>query len=388
MPPKMPTLVLALLISQSLLPAVASDNLAAANQARPPSQEQMMAVNAWAAVAQMTPGINIGNTLENTVRWETGWGNPPITREYVRSLARLGFKSVRLPVAWDTYADNGRITAQQFQRVAEVVDWITQSGMNCILNIHWDGGWIDSDSQEHFPKTYLTFSPEAERKFRSYWEQISRFFAGKNQKLIFEAFNEESNFANEGAQSYATLARVNQLFIDTVRQSGGNNANRLLIIPGYTTDIDKTCRSEYRFPKDRVAGKLFLSIHYYTPWQFVGLDKDASWWKMMPTWGTAENLKQLNDLFDRLNNFCVRNDIPAFIGEFALCSKKELPSCNRWRSAVANATIQRKMVPVLWDTGGEVSRREPYAPSHELMELLRNINQAAAAPAGPAKGSR
>ena len=57
----------------------------------------------------MTPGINIGNTLENTTTWETGWGNPPITKEYVQSLAQLGFKTVRLPVAWDTYADDGRI---------------------------------------------------------------------------------------------------------------------------------------------------------------------------------------------------------------------------------------------------------------------------------------
>jgi hypothetical protein len=62
----------------------------------------------------MTPGINIGNTLENTAAWETGWGNRPLRRKYVQSLARLGFKTVRLPVAWDTYADNGRITPQQF----------------------------------------------------------------------------------------------------------------------------------------------------------------------------------------------------------------------------------------------------------------------------------
>jgi endoglucanase len=45
----------------------------------------------------MSPGINIGNTLENITHWETGWGNPPITEEYVRSLAALGFKTVRLP---------------------------------------------------------------------------------------------------------------------------------------------------------------------------------------------------------------------------------------------------------------------------------------------------
>ena len=48
----------------------------------------------------MGVGVNIGNTLDNTTQWETGWGNPRITKEYVESLAKLGFKTVRVPVAW------------------------------------------------------------------------------------------------------------------------------------------------------------------------------------------------------------------------------------------------------------------------------------------------
>jgi endoglucanase len=374
------TLLAAMSLHLFILPAFRCPALATSGDAVPPAAEKMTAVDAWAAVGQMTPGINIGNTLENTAHWETGWGNPPITREYVQSLARLGFKTVRLPVAWDTYADNGRITSQQFRRVAEVVNWITDAGMYCVLNIHWDGGWIDSDVKERFPETYHTFSPEAERKFRSYWEQISTFFAGKNEKLIFEGFNEESSFDNEGSaeKAYATLTRVNQLFIDTVRQTGGNNVNRLLIVPGYTTDIDKTCRPEYRLPKDSVPGKLFLSIHYYTPWQFVGLNEDASWGKMMPTWGSEDDVKQLNELFDRLSDFSVRNDIPVFIGEFSMCSNKEAASSVRWTTSVFTDALKRKMVPVLWDTGGAVSRREPYAPTTELSEMLRNMNQPSA----------
>lgn len=341
----------------------------------PPAQEKVTPVDAWAAVAQMTPGINIGNTLENTAKWEVGWGNPPITKEYVQNLAKLGFKTVRLPVAWDTYADNGNITPQQFGRVAEVVDWITEAGMYCVVNIHWDGGWIDSDVKEKFPQTYHTFSPEAEKKFRSYWEQIARFFAGKNEKLIFEALNEETGFQNEGSmeKAYATLTRVNQLFIDTVRGTGGNNAQRLLIVTGYTTDITKTCHPDYKLPKDTVPGRMFISVHYYTPWTFVGLDKDASWGKMQPTWGSEKDVKELNDLFDKMNDFCQRNNIPAFIGEFSMCSNKEAASAILWTSSVFEAAMKRKMIPVLWDTGGGVSRREPYTPSERLGAAMQKV---------------
>lgn len=356
----------------------------AATSAAPPPAEKMTALDAWTAAALMTPGFNIGNTLENTTAWETGWGNPPITKAYVDSLARLGFKVVRLPVAWDTYAVDDRIQADKLARVREVVDWITGAGMFCVLNIHWDGGWIDSGAKDKFPTTFATFSPDAEKKFRSYWEQIARFFAGKNEKLVFEGLNEETNFTNAGSteKAYATLTRVNQLFIDTVRKTGGNNATRLLIVAGYSTDITKTCNSGYKLPRDTVPHRLFISVHYYTPWQFCGMTEDADWGKMMPTWGTADDVKQLDQLFDMMKDFCTRNDIPAFIGEFGASDKKEAASRARFFTAVNNAAASRKMVPVLWDTGHDVSRNEPYAPSPELVEALQKLTRpgAGAAP--------
>ncbi|MFN4242097.1 MAG: glycoside hydrolase family 5 protein [Tepidisphaerales bacterium] len=354
-------------------PETSSSGGAAGRTSLPPlPAEPFTPLSARAAVAAMTPGINIGNTLENTTHWETGWGNPPITREYVQTLARLGFKTVRLPVAWDTYADGGRITPQQFARVAEVVNWITDAGMFCVLNIHWDGGWIDSSWAEKFPTDRHRFSPEAEIKFRSYWSQIATFFAGKSERLVFEALNEETNFEGEGSPetAYATLLRVNQLFIDTVRATGGHNAQRLLIVPGYKTDIQATLHPLYRLPADTVPDRLMLSIHYYTPWTFVGLERDAPWGRMRPTWGTEDDVAELTRLFDALAEYARRQDIPVFLGEFAVASRKERESTLRWTKAVLEAAVSRGMVPVLWDTGSAVSRRAPYAPDEELIGLF------------------
>jgi endoglucanase len=364
-------------------PGLLNPSGASPTGAAPSAPEKMTELDAWSAVAQMAPGINIGNTLDNTTIWETGWGNPPISKGFVENLAHLGFKTVRLPVAWDTYADDGRIDAEKFRRVGEVVDWITGAGMFCALDIHWDGGWIDSDKKEMFPKTFATFSPAAEKKFRSYWEQIAGFFGGKNEKLIFEALNEETNFTNEGSpqKAYATLTRVNQLFIDTVRKTGGNNAKRLLVITGYSTDIKKTCDPEYKLPTDTVPGRLFISVHYYTPYQFCGLTEDADWGKMMTSWGSADDVKQLDQLFDAMKGFCTSNDIPAFIGEFGVTSKKESASRIRWMSAVANAAMSRRMVPVLWDTGTDVARQKPYAATPELLQTLQSLAPVPAAPA-------
>jgi len=233
------------------------------------ADEPMVGFNAWTAARQMGIGVNIGNTLENTTRWETGWGNPRITQGYVESLARLGFKTVRVPVAWDTYARDGRIAEARLARVAEVVDWILGAGLYCVVNIHWDGGWIDSSNKEKFRKTFATFSADAQKKFPGYWTQIANYFADRNERLVFEALNEETNFEREGStqRAFATLTRVNQLFIDTVRKTGGNNAKRLLVVTGANRSSSMNAvfmvassRLEFSRVSASVSGEMSLAV--------------------------------------------------------------------------------------------------------------------------------
>jgi endoglucanase len=356
--------LLALLLLVLTLPAHAN-----------PSPQPMKEMDAWDAVKPMGLGINIGNTLDNTKTWETGWGQPPITQQYIQTLATYGFKTVRLPVAWDTYATNGRIGQDKLKRVAEIVDWITAAGLYCVVNIHWDGGWIDSGDRKRFPDTYATFTAEAERKFKDYWTQIATYLGYQNERLLFEGLNEETNFGATGSpqQAYATLTRVNQLFIDTVRATGGNNARRLLIIAGYNTDFEKTASSLYVLPKDIVPHRLMLSVHYYTPWAFAGMTEDTSHGKMQLTWGGEADVAQLTRLFDHMSDYCKRNDIPAFVGEFAASGKKEPASRQRWMVAVARAAVARKMVPVLWETGGDIMRKPPYYPDRTLRDTLTEL---------------
>ena len=340
-----------------------------------PAAQCAAELDAWSAAKLMGVGFNIGNTFDNTTTWETGWGNPRITKQYIESLAALGFKTVRVPVAWDTYARNGEIQPDKLARVREVVGWITATGMYCVVNIHWDGGWIDSSNKKRFPKTHATFSAEAEGKYRAYWTQIANYFSTMDERLLFEALNEETNFEGVGSrrEAYATLTRVNQIFIDTVRKTGGNNAKRLLIVAGYATDIEKTAGDDYVLPVDSAPHRLIISVHYYTPWQFAGMTHDESWGKMRPTWGTTSDVAELNRLFDTLQDFCKRNDIPAFIGEFGVTEKKEEASRVRWMTAVGQAALSRRMVPVFWDIGGDLSRKSPYVPSSALSQVLRSL---------------
>ena len=350
-------------------PAASAQALQAS--AAKPAQD-LSNLTAWDSIPLMGIGLNIGNTLENTAAWETGWGNPPITKALIDSLAADGFKTVRVPVAWDSYSKDGKIDPDKLKRVAKVVDWITSDAMFCVINIHWDGGWIDSDDKTRFAKTYHSFSGEAEKKFKSYWTKIATYFRDRDQHLIFEGLNEESNFGSE-KDPYATLGRVNQLFVDTVRASGGNNSKRLLVIAGYSTDIDKTATQKFIIPSDTVPNKLLLSIHYYTPWPFAGMTKDESFGKMRMTWGTKADVAELRSKFDKLEAYSKSNDIPVFVGEFGADSSKDPRSRSKWMLSVALSAQSRNMVPVLWDIGRDVSRSPPYSLSPELAFVLQQL---------------
>jgi endoglucanase len=332
---------------------------------------------AWEAAAAMGFGVNIGNTLENTTAWETGWGQPKITKTFIHSLKSHGFRSVRVPVAWNTFADNGTITETEFSRVGEVIDWITAEGMYCIVNIHWDGGWIDNDNNNFPGSAAHTLTDTAKLLFSSYWTQIASRYKDKNSLLIFEALNEESNFSGE-SDPYEPLNYLNRTFVDIVRSSGGNNTDRLLLVAGYCTDITNSCAVQngtYRLvlPDDTAEHRLLVSVHYYTPWTFCGLETDASWGKVQSTWGSADDVMQLASLFTMMDVFCTDNDCPAVIGEFGVTTKRAAAYRTLWMKAVAEASLGRQMVPMLWDTGSDVYRSGSCGVSGALEAVLASL---------------
>ena len=336
-------------------------------------------VNVVAMAKAMGFGANIGNTLENTTTWETGWGEPAITQAYINGMASRGIKTVRVPVAWNTYAVNGVIDSTKMERVKQVVSWIEAAGMYSIVNIHWDGGWIDNDTDGNPNRYKLT--ADVKTKFASYWSQIGTAFASVGNKLIFEGLNEESKFYVNGDTSqppdYAALNTLNQLFVTTVRGQGGSNATRALLIAGFTTDIDLTCVDAFTVPSDPAgAGKLFLSIHYYTPYTFCGLDTVESWGSPATTWGTDAEKATLDGLFTKLATFSAQKSIPVILGEFAVTRGQNYPrepaSRILWLEAVAKASFMRGIVPVLWDTGSEISRTDG-SFSTELQTVMTDV---------------
>ncbi len=335
-------------------------------------------------VQEMGIGINLGNTYESCGDWiaqwgdgtpesyETAWGSPVITKAMIKGYKTAGFDSLRIPVAWSNLMeDNYTISEEYIEAVREAVDWALECDLYVIINLHYDNGWL-----EQFP----TNKSQCMKKYTRIWEQVSEAFKDYGDHLIFESQNEElgwSSVWNEWggtsgkAESYALVNEINQKFVDIVRASGGNNAERHLLISGYNTDITKTCDPLFKMPSDP-AKRCAVSVHYYTPADFAILEEDASWAKNRSTWGTSADFAELEKYMDMMKETFVDNGIPVIIGEYGCPTKnKDMDSVRLFVSSVCEYAVERDMCPVLWSVTDHFYNRSTCKMiDNELHEML------------------
>ena len=333
----------------------------------PPQTTDISDFTTQEIINDMGVGINLGNTFESCGSWinsssvsnyEMAWGSCIITEDIIKGYKNAGFGVVRVPVAWSNMmGSNYQINDDYLERVKKVVTWIIDNDMYVILNVHWDGGWINNynESGMSFSKTY----DECKKKYTAIWTRLCEEFGDFDEHLMFESLNEEGCFddlwnrwggTNGKSEAYGLLNDINQIFVDLVRASGKNNSTRHLLIAGYATDIDLTCDSAFKMPNDP-KGRCAVSVHYYTPPGFCILTEDADWGKASSTWGTTSEVNALKKYFNKLKTTFVDKGVPVIIGEYG-CPQdnKETESIRKFITTVSKEAIAREICPVLWDT--------------------------------------
>jgi endoglucanase len=314
-----------------------------------------------------TYGWNLGNTLEPSCG-EGCWA-PAATQQLINSVAGQGFNCIRIPVAWDSHANRSYVIDPAWlARVAQVVTWSRAAGMTVVIDNHWDTGWFDGCG-------FRRFDSRLNNKFQSYWTQIANTFKSYDSGLLFCAANEPDVGS---AANMAVLLQYYQTFVNTVRATGGNNTTRWLILPGPSTDIDKTDSWFNTLPSDPTPGRLVIDVHYYAPWQYCGLTADASWGKMFYFWGQAyhtsvpsllvrnpdwgEEAYMLAELQKMQAKFTSKG-IPVMVGEFGAIKRtgnpeltgveltRHLASRTYFDKAVLTYCAQTGIKPFYWDEG-------------------------------------
>ena len=362
--------------------------------------------NAIEMSRRMGNGINLGNTMEacnngksgtlkkdNPVFYETSWGQPVTTPEMLQAMKACGFDTIRIPVAWMTNAtrldrEDYTISDAYMDRVEEIVNYALDAGMIVIINDHWDGGWwgmFGSDTE-----ATRTLAMEA---YTGMWQQLSERFGKYDWHLVFESANEElgARFDENSPlycedslahtmpddQRYALTNRINQVFVDTVRASGGNNADRFLLIAGFGTDIVRTSDSRFEMPQDPAEGRLLLSVHYYSPWSYCG----ASSAKGATLWGKKSDYETMYSELSRMEKFTSAG-YGVVIGEYGALPgsdgimKKNAPA---YHEAFLNCCDALDLTSCLWDCSGFFVRRELCIPEEEMAAVYTNRNAASEA---------
>jgi len=316
--------------------------------------------------AKIRLGWNLGNALEAT-GGETGWHNPVVTPEMIDLVHRSGFNAIRIPCSWNQHVEDqttAKIKASWLARVREVVTYCTDRDMYVVLNIHWDGGWLENHCTPERQE-------ENNARLKAFWEQIATALRDFDEHLIFAGSN-EPNVENE--VQMAVLDSYHQTFVNAVRSTGGKNHYRVLVIQGPSTDIMKTRKLMTRMPDDKVKDRLMAEIHYYTPWNFCGLTRDESWGKMFYYWGkdfhsatdpgrnaTWGEEEAVDTLFAHMKAQFVDRGIPVIMGEYSVSRRsglegealeRHLASRAWWLNCTTRKAIENGIIPFYWDNGG------------------------------------
>lgn len=328
---------------------------------------------AFETAASISMAVNIGNTLE-AIGGETAWGAAKINADYIRSIRESGFDAVRLPVAWYNHSDKNtlKIDEDWMKRVDEVVQLCIANGLYVFMNIHWDEGWMELNID--------SYSAGVDRIQRELWTQIADRFKDYDKHLVFCGANEAGKDTQASADA---LKAYMQTFIDVVRASGSNNANRVLVVQAPGTDIDRAVKyCTGNMPTDNVADRMMLEVHCYDPSDFTILQNDGEWGadsKVRYFWGqdfhtgtdrdcTWGEENHIDTQMQKLKTNFVDKGIPVIIGEFGCCRRRTFlatidearhrASRCYYHSYIVKSAKNHGAVPFLWDTPNETFNRQ------------------------------
>ena len=241
---------------------------------------------------------------DNSMKAETAWGNPVVTKKTIKAVKEAGFNAIRIPVRWQCHITNAQamsIDKEWLARIKEVVGWCLDQNLKVIINTHHDK-WLEG-------RPTYEYKEENNQKLALLWLNIASEFADYDERVAFAGTNEvhvRDNWGKPTAENLAVQNSYNQTFIDVVRATGGKNVKRHLIVQTYVCNPDfGLYNGDFIIPKDVEGngnGYMSVEFHYYTPWDYAGECKYYFWGEPYKQYGEASpsNEKTMSDFMDRV----------------------------------------------------------------------------------------
>ena len=288
---------------------------------------------AMALLRDMKCGWNLGNTFDafngythyfSGTGMETSWVGVRTSRELIVAIKEAGFNTIRIPVSWHNHVDeNDLIDPEWLQRVKTVAGWALDEGMYVIVNVHHD-----NDVRYLYPDT--VHYDRSAAYLSAVWGQMAETFKDCDEHLILESMNEprlvgtqyEWNWNSASSDcrlSAKYINQLNQLFVDTIRASGGNNATRYLAVPAYCAAPWNASNQAFQLPEDPADNRIIVEAHAYTPYNFA-LNLNST----DRTFDLATDRNKMSEIASFMNSLYNRfiiNGIPVMMDEFGALDK-------------------------------------------------------------------
>jgi len=318
-------------------------------------------ISAEELAANIRIGWNLGNTLDaSDLHWleanapvsqfETAWGNPVTTIAMINAVKDAGFNAIRIPVSWAKAANRNYVIRDAWMnRVKQVVNYAVSNDMYIIINTHHDEGIFKFHDRE---------MAESRRALAAIWKQIADNFKNYDEKLIFEGLNEPRTKGSPAewnggtAEERNNLNILNQLFVDTVRASGGNNLMRVLMVSTYAASSLAAPMNALTIPSDpqNSVNKIIVSIHAYEPYNFaLNENSPVNTWSVSRTSDTMP----ITERIDRAYDLFISKGIPVIMGEFGAVNKNNEEARAEWAEFYTSYAKSRGVKCFWWDNGGQ-----------------------------------
>jgi len=319
----------------------------------------------------MGVGWNLGNaldSLDNRKRgivgslpdgvtaaefYETYWGNPITTFEMIESVAQMGFGAIRIPVTWTDHMDEDfTISKSWLNRVEQVVNYVLDNNMHAIINVHHDNGsgswpWLRADPEN------IDWMKD---NFQIVWTQIAEHFREHCDRLIFESFNElldaDSNWGGASRAAHEAVNTLNRVFVETVRNTGGNNSDRFLIVKTYGALVYNNPIYRFRLPEDSAQNRLIVGVHFYGTHGFARQQENIPWTESYTEWDYHRNGGYTVEVITRLRENLVDLGIPVAITEFGASNKNNTTDRINYAVHLIQTAGRYGIIAFWWDDGG------------------------------------
>lgn len=316
-------------------------------------------------VENMKIGWVLGNTFDaytdenraDEMSYESFWCGIETTKEMIDAVKAAGFETIRIPVSWHNHvSDDGSYTISEawLNRVQEVVDYAMDNDMYIILNIHHD-----NSTKYMYPSQ--EYMEQSKAYVGSIWSQVAARFADYDEHLILESLNEPrlvgTNYEwwldlnnQECVEAVQCINELNQLFVDTVRASGGHNEDRYLLVPGYDASLQGATNQYFELPQDTDGNqnKILVEVHAYTPYNFALQGPSESGSTDQWSVDRATSTSEIDSTMDTLYEKYVRHGIGVVIDEFGARDKNNNIQARTDFTAYYIAAARARSITCCW----------------------------------------